>query len=112
MCLPSQRSSSTLSTGTLAAARDSPPLRRRLASSRPRRCGIETTSGTDIQTPFLVAELHLILLSQKTESKGRGRGPVRISYRLRFRQRQRGLIWISGDQTAVNRDFRLLSRNL
>ena len=47
-----------------------------------------------------------------SDSKGRGRGPVRISYRLRFRHRQRGLIWISGHQTAVNRDFRLLSRDL
>src|ERR1700736_4801678 len=45
---PSQRSSSTLSTGTFAAARDSPPLIRLMASSQPSRCGMETTSGADI----------------------------------------------------------------
>jgi hypothetical protein len=45
MRLSSHRSSSTLSTGTLEAARESPVFRRRMASSRPRLCGIETTSG-------------------------------------------------------------------
>jgi antirestriction protein ArdC len=43
----------------------------------------------DLRHAGYIAHL-LVLLSQKTESKGRGRGPVRISYRLRFRHRQRG----------------------
>src|ERR1700761_5809127 len=45
---PSHLSSSTVSTGTLVAARVNPALRRRVASSRPSRCGIETMSGADI----------------------------------------------------------------
>src|SRR5437879_664434 len=68
MRLSSQRSSSTTSTGTLVAARDRPVFRRRIASSRPRLCGIETTSGADIvadpplTTPDVIPRL----------SKGRG----------------------------------------
>src|SRR5689334_10152676 len=55
---PSQRSSSTLSTGTLAAARERPPLSRFAASSRPSRCGIETTSGADIaKIPFVTTHV-------------------------------------------------------
>src|SRR3984957_11645633 len=45
---PSHLSSSTVSTGTLVAARVKPALRRRVASSRPSRCGIETMRGADI----------------------------------------------------------------
>src|SRR4051812_17563833 len=48
MLSPLQRSSSTCITGMLAAARPSPVLSRRTASSRPRRWGIETTSGADM----------------------------------------------------------------
>src|SRR6266481_6104441 len=48
MRLSSHLSSSTFSTGTLAAARVNPSLRRRVASSRPRRCGSETTRGADM----------------------------------------------------------------
>src|SRR6202049_4809819 len=48
MRLSSHLSSSTFSTGMLEAARVNPALRRRVASSRPRRCGIETTRGADI----------------------------------------------------------------
>jgi hypothetical protein len=62
--------------------------------------------------PRPAAATSLTESEKASDSKGRGRGPVRISYRLRFRHRQRGLIWISGHQTAVNRDFRLLSRDL
>src|ERR1700733_7770669 len=45
---PSQRASSTCNTGTLDETRVSPSFRRRVASSRPRRCGIETISGAGI----------------------------------------------------------------
>src|ERR1700721_2681229 len=45
---PSHLSSSPVSTGTLVAARVKPALRRRVASSRPSRCGIETMRGADI----------------------------------------------------------------
>src|ERR1700686_2504032 len=48
MRFSSHRSSSTFNTGMLEAARVNPGLRRRVASSRPRRCGIETTRGADI----------------------------------------------------------------
>src|ERR1700716_3683485 len=48
----SHLSSSTFNTGTLEAARVNPVLRRRIASSRPRRCGIETTRGADICESF------------------------------------------------------------
>src|SRR5689334_22925133 len=67
MRLSSQRSSSTLNTGTLVAARDSPLFSRRIASSRPRLWGIETTSGADIQNPPM-SQLHVIARG----SKGRG----------------------------------------
>src|SRR5258708_8571270 len=36
----------------LLGARDSPVRSRRSASSRPSRCGIETTRGADIPNPF------------------------------------------------------------
>src|ERR1700704_2897026 len=45
MRFSSHRSSSTFKTGMLEAARVKPVFRRRVASSRPRRCGIETTRG-------------------------------------------------------------------
>src|SRR4051812_33964497 len=48
MRLSSHLSSSTFSIGKLEAARVNPVLRRRIASSRPRLCGIETTRGADI----------------------------------------------------------------
>src|SRR5258708_18617085 len=48
MRLSSHLSSSTCNTGTLDVARASPVFRRRIASSCPRRCGIETTNGADI----------------------------------------------------------------
>src|SRR6266852_9831744 len=48
MRFSSHLSSSTFSTGMLAAARVNPSLRRRVASSRPRRCGSETTRGADM----------------------------------------------------------------
>src|ERR1700730_12453746 len=44
----SHRSSSTFNTGMLEAARVSPAVRRRLASSRPRLWGGETTRGAGI----------------------------------------------------------------
>jgi hypothetical protein len=71
------------------------------------------TSSAETNGVYSMLEV-LVLLSQKkvSDSKGRGRVPVRISYRLRFRHRQRGLIWISEHRTAVNRGFRLLSRDL
>src|SRR5258705_7248524 len=53
MRLSSHLSSSTFSTGTLEAARVNPSLRRRIASSRPRRCGSETTRGAGMIESFL-----------------------------------------------------------
>src|SRR5260221_4835721 len=44
----SQRFASACKTGKREAARVSPALRRRVGSSRPRLCGIETTRGADI----------------------------------------------------------------
>src|SRR4051794_9877341 len=68
MRFSSQRSSSTLSIGTLEVARASPVFNRRIASSRPRRWGIETTSGADIGNILDLIELHVIAYV----SKGRG----------------------------------------
>src|ERR1700760_4344824 len=48
MRLSSHRSSSTFNIGRLEAARVNPALSRRVASSRPKRCGIETIKGADI----------------------------------------------------------------
>src|ERR1700722_19176592 len=48
MRLSSQRASSMWSIGTLDAARVTPSFRRRVASARPRRCGIETIRGAGI----------------------------------------------------------------
>src|SRR6202034_3868882 len=48
----SQRASSRCDTGTLDETRVSPSLRRRVASSRPRRCGIETIRGAGIRVSF------------------------------------------------------------
>jgi hypothetical protein len=48
MRLSSHRSSSTVNTGKLEVARARPVFKRRMASSCPRLCGIETTNGADI----------------------------------------------------------------
>jgi hypothetical protein len=44
----------------LEAARVNPALRRRLASSRPSRCGIETTRGADILKILTSIQLQVI----------------------------------------------------
>src|SRR4051794_19427785 len=64
----SHRSSSTFNTGMLSAARVNPTLRRRVASSRPRRCGIKTTSGADIGQILFFRQLDVI--SSGFEKKG------------------------------------------
>src|SRR5947207_7660319 len=73
MRLSSHLSSSTFSTGMLAAARVNPSLRRRVASSRPRRCGSETTRGADMTGSSLQRTPHVVPhISEKRDSPQRG----------------------------------------
>src|SRR6202163_3973675 len=96
----SHRSSSTFSTGMLEAARVSPVLRRRVASSRPRLCGIETMRGADIpgsrfymaacssafsgkkstteHRNFPSSDLFLRLKAEQPEPKSAGGGPMSL----------------------------------
>src|SRR5665213_1085838 len=53
-------SSSTLSTGTLATVRVNPTLRRRIASSRPSRCGMDTIRGEGIFGDSLSDGVYLV----------------------------------------------------
>src|SRR5207245_11005360 len=64
MRLSSQRSSSTWRIGTCATARDRPVLRSRIASSRPRLCGMETISG-----PGISLLRHVIQCSSVSEKR-------------------------------------------
>src|ERR1039458_8039136 len=66
---PSQRASSTCNTGTLDATRVSPSFRRRVASSRPRRCGIETIRGVGI--PLILSLCNFTACSHGWFSKKR-----------------------------------------
>src|ERR1700744_379901 len=104
---PSQRSSSTCSTGMLEAARVSPAFRRRVASARPSRCGIETMSGVDIsQIPVLI-QLHLIARG----SKGRAGPTLAIqkwnftSSRLFFRLKAEQQTPTAGLEEILNVDW-------
>src|SRR6476661_1010049 len=83
MRFSSHLSSSTFSTGKLEAVRVNPFLRRRIASSRPSRWGIETMRGADI---FCTsgrengAQVHVI--ANHLEKRGtplRARGTMELS---------------------------------
>src|SRR6202158_831471 len=76
MRFSSHRSSSTFNTGMLVAARVNPRLRRRAASSRPERCGIETTRGADIFGSSSKVPACNSTFSRKKRAANNCRGPV------------------------------------
>src|SRR3981081_1915100 len=68
MRFSSHLSSSTFNTGKLEAARVNPSFKRRGASSRPRRCGIEITRGAGIfEILFALSRGSSIWLEKKSD---------------------------------------------
>src|SRR3984957_20399343 len=87
MRLSSQRASSMWSIGTLDAARVTPSFRRRVASSRPRRCGIETIRGAGI---FVSRVYTSVCNNQSSPGKDSGRSGTTEPFNLPFVFKSKG----------------------
>src|SRR5713226_5030166 len=104
MRFSSHLSSSTFNTGMLEAARVNPALRRRLASSRPRRCGIETTRGADISKILKLIRLHVIpRRSKKRAARVAKAEPYGLEFV--FRRAEQRMPTAGGDTRHVTRNY-------